>query len=389
MLSKAVAKFFQNFSIRAARRVALALLIGLIGGAVFAYLDLPLPWMLGAMAATMGASLAGAEIALPQSIRKPVIGVVGVALGSAFTPDRLEGMAAWLPSLGVLPVYVAVIGCLILFYLRRVAIFDGKTAFFAATPGGLSEMVLLADQQGADMRSVALFHSARLVLIVFSIPVLANLVVTLEPVSAISTGEETLTPGQFLLLAGTLIVGWVLAIPLRLPSPSFMGPLFLSSAIHLSGVTDASPPFVIVAAAQLAIGTSVGCRFSGVPLGLIVKTLTVGAGGALAMFLVTLLFAFGLHAATGSPLALLLLALIPGGFPEMSLIALGMGFDPAFVVTHHGVRVLLVVAFTLPVYAWLARISWFERHWPDVGATSHAVAEDQSSSRASSRSARK
>ena len=81
-------------------------------------------------------------------MRKPMIAVVGVTLGSAFTPDRLEGLAAWLPSIAALPVYVAVIGCLILFYLRRVSGFDAKTAFFAATPGGLSEMVLLADQLG-------------------------------------------------------------------------------------------------------------------------------------------------------------------------------------------------------------------------------------------------
>ena len=86
--------------------------------------------------------------------------------------------------------------------------------------------------------------------------------------------------------------------------------------------------------------------------------------------------------ATESPLPLLLLALIPGGFPEMSLIALGMGFDPAFVVTHHGVRVLLVVTFALPIYAYLARIGWFERHWPKATATrlTRPKAEDQSSS---------
>lgn len=52
------------------------------------------------------------------------------------------------------------------------------TTFFAATPGGLSEVVLLSDQLGGDMRNVALFHTARLVLIVFSIPLIASFVVT-------------------------------------------------------------------------------------------------------------------------------------------------------------------------------------------------------------------
>ena len=39
----------------------------------------------------------------------------------------------------------------------------------------------------------------------------------------------------------------------------------------------------------------------------------------------------------------------------MSLIALAMGADPAFVVTHHGVRVFLVVLIALPAFAWLQR----------------------------------
>lgn len=373
------------------QKAAAGLLIGVIGGSLFAIADLPLPWMLGAMAATMVASLSGAEIRLPQPMRKPMIAVVGVALGSAFTPDRLEGMSTWLPSLAVLPIYVVVIGCLVLVYLRSRSHFDGKTAFFAATPGGLSEMVILADQLGGDLRNVALFHATRLALIVFSIPLIANLVVTLEPVSTIDAGDDEIIPSDLLILAALLVAGWLLALPLRLPSPSFMGPLFLSSAVHLAGMTEATPPFIVVAMAQLVIGTSVGCRFSGVPLGLILRTLTIGAGGAFLMFIVTLMFAFGLYAFTGNPLALLLLALIPGGFPEMSLIALSMGFDPAFVVTHHGFRVLLVVTFALPIYKLLEKNGWFERYWPGSGGDKAISdeAEVQASSTESGRRARR
>ncbi len=391
MLKNAVTTFIAGLARAPFRSIAFGLAIGLVGGSCFAYADLPLPWMLGAMAATMAASLSGADITLPQSVRKPMIAVVGVALGSAFTPDRLAGISDWLPSLAVLPIYVAVVGCLILFYLRSLSHFDAKTAFFAATPGGLSEMIILSDQLGGDMRNVALFHTARLVLIVFSIPLIASFVVTLDPALTIDAGGGDFVPGDLLILTGLLVAGWLLAIPLRLPSPSFMGPLFLSSAVHLAGLTEATPPFVMVAAAQLVIGTSVGCRFSGVPLSLILKTLTVGAGGALLMLVVTLIFVVGLYLVTGNPLALLLLALIPGGFPEMSLIALGMGFDPAFVVTHHGLRVLLVVAFALPVFKWLERFGWFERHWPTrkAGNTALDAPDDQPSSTASGRSARK
>jgi uncharacterized membrane protein AbrB (regulator of aidB expression) len=110
-----------------------------------------------------------------------------------------------------------------------------------------------------------------------------------------------------------------------------------------------------MALAQLVIGSSVGARFSGTPVALIGQTLLLGAGATVIMLLITLLFGGALSALTGYALVLLLLALIPGGFTEMSLIALAMGVDPAFVVTHHSVRVFLVVLIALPAFTWLQR----------------------------------
>ena len=69
----------------------------------------------------------------------------------------------------------------------------------------------------------------------------------------------------------------------------------------------------------------------------------------------TLAFGGVLNLLTGYSLVLLLLAFIPGGFTEMSLIALAMGLDPAFVVTHHSLRVFLVVLIALPAFTWLKR----------------------------------
>lgn len=346
------------------RRLLLALFIGAAGGAAFAWLDLPLPWMLGSMAATMAASLMGADIAVPQTARKPMFGIIGVILGSTFIGDRINDLIDWLPSIAILPLYVLALGGAILLYLRWVSGFDHKTAFFAATPGGLSEMVMLSDQFGGDMRNVALFHSARLVLIIFSIPFLAGFFVTIDPALSLDNRHNEVRPLELLGLVAIGLAGFAFARPLRLPAPAFMGPLIASTAVHLTGFASLSPPIFLLAMAQLVIGSSVGARFSGVPLSLIMRTLSIGGGGAMIMFLLTAIFAALLHQITGFPLTLVLLALMPGGFPEMSLIAFAMGMDPAFVVTHHGVRVLLVVAFTLPIFLWLRRSGWFSRHWP-------------------------
>jgi uncharacterized protein len=332
----------------------LALGLGALGGAGFAALGLPLPWLLGALAATTAASLGGLVLRVPEPLRRPMIAVLGAMLGTTFTPDRLDGALSWLASLAALPVYVVLVGGLIFLYLRRRSDFDPTSAFFAATPGGLSEMIALSDQLGGDQRRVSLVHGARLLFIVATIPFIAQ-VFGYEPPARPSTLDLAFDPSDLALLAALGTFGYLLAHRLRLPAATFVGPLLGSSAAHLAGWLEADPPYLLMALAQLVLGSAVGARFSGTPLALIGRTLVLGAGATVIMLLVTLAFGAALHALTGHSLALLLLAFIPGGFTEMSLIALAMGVDPAFVVTHHSVRVFLVVLIALPAFAWLKR----------------------------------
>ena len=87
-----------------------ALGLGALGGAGFAALGLPLPWLLGALAATTAASLAGLELRVPEQLRRPMVAVLGTMLGTTFAPERLEGALGWLPTLAVLPAYVILVG---------------------------------------------------------------------------------------------------------------------------------------------------------------------------------------------------------------------------------------------------------------------------------------
>jgi membrane AbrB-like protein len=335
--------------------VALALGSGTLGGAAFAALGLPVPWLLGALAATTAVSLAGLELRLPDPLRRPMIAVLGAMLGTAFTPERLAGAIDWLPTLSALPLYVAVVGVVIYLYLRRCSSFDRTSAFFAAAPGGLSEMIALSQQLGGDQRRVSLVHATRLLFIVFAIPFLARAFGDVPAAAARAgpgLGGDPLGLG---LLAALATLGYLLARWLRLPAATFVGPLFGSAAGHLAGVIQITPPYLVMAIAQLVIGASVGARFSGTPLALIGQTLLLGAGATAIMLLITLLFGEGLHLLTGYALILLLLAFIPGGLTEMSLVALALGVDPAFVVTHHSARVFLVILIALPAYSWLRR----------------------------------
>ena len=136
---------------------------------------------------------------------------------------------------------------------------------------------------------------------------------------------------------------------LGLPAAGLLGPMVLSAAAHLLGLVEGSPPGWLVAAAQVVIGASIGVRFEGYPVARVIRMMLVGLGLTIIMLSVTLLFGAGLQAVTGMPLPLLVLAFVPGGLAEMSLVALALTDDPAFVATNHIVRIGLVVV----IASWL------------------------------------
>ncbi len=333
------------------RPVASALAIGAVGGTLFHALQLPLPWMMGAMVATTAASMAGVRQSLPAWSRPPTIAVLGVLLGSSFTREIAARMPDWLPSLATLPVYILVIGGLALVYLRRVARIDPLTAFFCATPGGLGEMAILGDRAGGDLRTISLVHATRILLIVLTVPLAFRLLGYLPPGTSTAPppGIEAL---DLAILAVCGVVGVLGGTWLGLPAAGLLGPMVLSAAAHLLGLVDGAPPGWLVAVAQVVIGATIGCRFEGYPVARVLWMMLVGLGLTVLMLSITLLFGTGLQVVTGLPLPLLVLALVPGGLAEMSLIALALTDDPAFVATNHIVRIGLVVLFA----SWLFRL---------------------------------
>ena len=327
-----------------------AVALAVTGGLLFAWAGLPLPWMLGAMLATTLASLSGLRIAIPASWRPPTIAVLGVMLGSGFTEEVAARILLWLPSFAALPFYIVVVGIVAMVYLRKIGRLDPRTTFFCATPGGLGEMVVLGDRSGGDMRTIAMVHGTRILLVVFLIPFSLQ-ALGYENLRGVPAGAVPAGPLDLALMALCGLVGAVLGNLLRLPAPALLGPMLLSAAAHLWGLVHGAPPVAVVAAAQLLIGASVGCRFTGMPVVRVLWSIVTGFGLTVLMLGVAVGFGALVSWATGLPLLLLVLAFSPGGLAEMSLIALALTDDPAFVAANHIVRIGLVVILATPLFA--------------------------------------
>ncbi len=300
------------------------------------------------MLTVTAATLAGLRLEIAPRLRLAMLVVIGVLIGSAFERSMLADLHRWVWSLAALPLYVVVIAGCMMVYLRRVAGFDAATAYFAAAPGGLSEMILLSERFGADMRRVSLVHALRVLLLVTAIPFVVDrlgLVAAKPP----STPPPGLADTLVLLAAG--LAGVALGHLVRLPSAILLGPMLASAAVHVAGWSDSHPPEAIVAFAQIVVGAAVGTRFTGLGLGEVAATLGHGAVMTAMMVALGAGFALVIHPLAGLALLPLLIAYVPGGVAEMALVALALGIDPAFVTTHHAVRIALVVGLASVLFA--------------------------------------
>jgi membrane AbrB-like protein len=326
-------------------RLTKALAIGTAGGALFFALNMPLAWMMGAMVLTTLAALFGVSLHVPGRLRAVMVAILGVLLGSTFTPEALDRVLEWPITLASLVLYLVVVTGMLYFYFRRVMGFDPATAYFSATPGGLNEMVIVGRAMGGDDRAIALVHGARILLVVLTLPFWFRYAYGVGSAGG-GAGTGTLAGLGWLdgsVLVACAIVGPVIGKLLRLPAYRLVGPMLASAAVHIAGLTGSAPPMELVATAQVVIGSAIGARFAGSPLKWVLKIIAASIGSTSLMLGATLAFAWVLAPLSGIPFAPIVLAFAPGGLAEMSLIALALGIETAFVATHHVARIAMIV----------------------------------------------
>jgi membrane AbrB-like protein len=278
-----------------------------------------------------------------------VVAIIGVMLGSGFKPDTFDDLGQWALSQAALVLCVALSAFLVQAYLHRFGGQSRVTALFSAMPGGVVEMVEIGRAKGGDEKAIILAHVWRIILVIAAIAFWFRLVLGYKVDGMMPLSSDPTGPLDLLILGLCAVVGSVLGLGLKLPAPTFIGPMALSAVAHMTGLTYGSPPLALVIMAQILLGVIVGCRFKGSQPMDVFHALRLAVVSTAIMMAVAALTAWGVHFVTGHSTAQLLLAYAPGGLNEMSLVSLAIQEDVAFVATHHLVRiiVLLVLAGTL------------------------------------------
>ncbi len=330
--------------------LALTVAAGTGGGALAAVLSLPAGWLVGSMIVCAALVIGGVPLFMPDWLRQIVFVLLGLSMGSAFTPETLETMFKWPASLVGLAVAVVgvMVGCVL--YLHRFADWSKPTAFFASVPGAMSYVLALALRSSADTRLVVVAQMLRLMVLMALLPIVVRATMPFElPAPAPASSPVGLAAGLGIEIAAGFALGFLFEW-LKVPAGLMVGGMIAGAIIHLSGTVGGMMPQEILIPCQVLLGAFIGLRFSGTD----VRLLLGAAVPSLVSFVIAIAIAAGVAAVVAwgldLPLGQVLVAFAPGGLEAMTIMAFVLGLDPAYVGVHQLAR-FLGISLILPFFA--------------------------------------
>lgn len=334
------------------------LVIALIGGAVFAGLKIPLPWMLGPLAAVMcWSAWSKREVYWPVGVRNSGLVILGAMMGSHFTTDTVRQIAGQFPGMVLATGVTVAFSFLLAGITARQTGISLASSLLGSIPGGLSQMVVLCDEiQESDVTVVTFMQTIRLLSVVFIVPFLAMHGVAGNGVPGVLAQMAPALPAapdgmsfRFIVMA---LGGACLAYFLKLPTPYLLGPLLGVGVMGAGGISIPGLPPVIGTGAQVCVGAFMGISTKLSSLNQHRKLLPYALLGGVGVVLFSLLLGYLLTWLYPLTLATAFLSTAPGGIAEMGLTAALVGADVSIVSAYQIFRLLFILFIVPYIVKW-------------------------------------
>lgn len=332
-------------------------IIGVVGGAIFFLINLPLAWMLGPLTGVLfWKLLIEQELQWPISFRNGGQMALGYTMGLSFTSESAGQIIQQFPSMLICTVLMVTFG---LFMARLISKFTGMrlpSAVMGTTPGGLSQMVLLSEEiKDADPTIVTFMQTIRMLLVIFLVPTL-----TINALSMTNRGYQSPLNGEWFHLSGekfiplflilmTVLLSTKLAVRLNCPTPWIIGPLLSSAILTVCGVSAPQLPEIFTIMAQVCLGIYLGNGMKSSMLGKWKTLLPLTVISSLLVLGFALSLAYVLHKIYSISLTTAFLCIAPGGLPEMGVTARIVNADVSMVAAFQLFRVFFIL-FIIPIF---------------------------------------
>jgi membrane AbrB-like protein len=319
-------------------------MLGVPSAALFAALVVGMALALPALAPTR----------MPRSAGIAAQGVLGVYIGTMVHSDAVSALGPDWPivvAVAVATLVLSIIAGALLGLHRDVSPLTGSLALVA---GGASGLVAIARELGGDDRVVAVVQYLRVGLVTASMPIVVTLIYHADRThhAAVSTQSDSAPWYSSVAMMTVLIVAGAMGGKLlRIPGAGLLGPLGLTVALQLSGLSfGLSVPMVLVQIGYMVIGWQAGVVFTRDSLRAVGRMLPAAIALIVVLGVATAGLGVLLADIAGKTPLEGYLATSPGGVYAVLAIAVETGSGVTFIIAAQVFRVLLML-FMAPLLA--------------------------------------
>ncbi|MFI3227982.1 MAG: AbrB family transcriptional regulator [Clostridia bacterium] len=321
-----------------------------LGGFIAKKLKIPSALLIGSLIFASIWNIFIAPYTFPPTLKLISKIVAGVLVGMRIENKDFKSFGKLIKPLSFLVLGMFSYTLLLAFLIYKFAGVDLNTALFACTPGGLSDMTLIAESYGANVPQVVLIQTIRLISIICIFPPLCMFIMKknngnasdiykkTEKIEVENKFRETLS------VFSVATVGGILGAISGAPAGELLGSMFCTIGFRFMGKTGYMPP-KLKNALQITIGVMIGATLT--------KESAMDLLGILDVALISVFFVIGfgffmgfvLHKVCKIDLVTAIFGCAPGGVQEMVVIADDLNANISTVTTLQVFRLVTVLTF--------------------------------------------
>ncbi|MDL4839708.1 AbrB family transcriptional regulator [Aquibacillus rhizosphaerae] len=332
-------------------QLGISYVAGISGGLLFHIIHLPLPWILGPLLAILLCkTFFQFKGRSSTRLRDICFSITGIQIGATFTDTTIDHVLPYLLPYSLLTIVLIAISLFNAYLLTKWIPIDIPTSLLGSVPGGLSAIIALSESVKANTALVTIFHTIRLMTVLFVIPFLATQLLAPGANGQEQLMEEIFVPQGPLWTIVILFAIYGLAVLLqhKVPAALVIIPMLIVAIFQIIDYPLYHLPNVFFLFAQLTIGIYLGFSVS-------IKDLKIAGkycGYYFGLTIILLAVSFGLgylfSLITPMNLVTAILSIAPGGLIEMALTAQSVSGDPSIVSSLQMIRMLTIVLL-LPI----------------------------------------
>lgn len=337
-------KFDIMLHVRQLMMFGLAMLIG----ALFDYMAVPIPFLLGGIVSSMFWKVIGAQVYWPRQWRELGLCVAGYGIGRNFSAETVHELT--MQSLGVIEATAACVGAsvIIAWWTSRHSYANLQSCIMGCMPGGMTQMLLMSESDPrVDFSAVMVMQTLRLMGAIIIVPFLVvhGLGAEIKDAAVPAAAVEGY---NWLWMVPIAAIGAIILQKLHIPTPRLLGPILAAAACSYFIGTFQPVPDPVMMVAQISIGLYMGMLLDPARIKETARLMPFILTGIVIIIAVSIGMAYYLSGIYGFSIITAFLAMAPGGIAEMCLAGMSMGENVSIILTYQLVR-MVILNVTVPL----------------------------------------